>query len=182
MKKKAAALIVLLLTGWLGAALLQSCYKPAQPQCRYYGHLHPAIIDNADSLPHDVVNNAVIAKAMILSVQVDDSFGYYCRRPFSLIPCANACKPDNSAAPLEETVGDVTISSNHNFDAQHAAGSSLNDLFYYAGTGFPQPENTYRYYLRSAPADTGTHIFTVQFTLTNGRLITASSLPVKLLL
>jgi hypothetical protein len=76
------------------------------------------------------------------------------------------------------------LTSDHDFDAAHPAGSDLRDLFDMSDTARINylHAGSNNFYLRHSPAAAGTHVFTVQlFAADSSRNLTATTLPVTIL-
>lgn len=64
-----------------------------------------------------------------------ESYGLYVSpqlRYYASVPAAaalHACSPDEGGKGTREIIEDIQVTSNQDFDEQHPAGSSLNDLF-----------------------------------------------------
>lgn len=102
----------------------------------------------------------------------------------SLITTANAtsCAYDLKG----EKVVNFDIYADKKYDANHEAGTKLNDLFkivdadqLYAGGRYSS--SSVKLYLLSNPDDTGTYVFSVKMTLESGKILKAETDPIKLI-
>ena len=153
-----------------------SCYK--RPNCNLLVNVTLTAFDNADSLPHEPKTIGVLASAFCLEYATHDSM-YFCGNRHSKFPvnAAYAGTTNNKSV----TVDSISLFSDNDFDAAHPAGSELVGLFSqkkYANYN----SNVSRIYLEHLPSDTGTHIFTMKFYLSDSTVMAASTSPVKLLL
>ncbi len=171
MKKKTILLFALLpliniLFVRMSCGRKPNCFKPMR--------ITVTPIDNADSIEHAPYSKGVIAKAFILEYAFSIE-SYYCSR--NSFGFNNAYAQTSTSKTFK--VDSIHLASDHDFDAQHPAGTDLKDLFFkstpYTWSG--------RFSLLHAPSDTGTHVFTIKaYTTDSIGIFTASSIPVKLLL
>jgi hypothetical protein len=132
-----------------------------------------------------------------LALRVDGTVTYHAgiREPFGGSAWeAYACSPKpDGLKGSKESVKELTVRSEQDFDATHPAGSSLNDYFEYINTDdntvrimrpesvagytrrLPQmPPRNFVLRLRQAPAQkAGSYTFTVHYELTNGEVYTS---------
>ncbi|PZF71120.1 DUF5034 domain-containing protein [Taibaiella soli] len=199
MRKKLLSLSILFAAIWPLSALLNSCNPDNchSRYCTYVSSLDVKIMDNGDSVPHDIVNNELYAKALTMQITVTDGLStdslWLCphiamRSPFITTATAIYKKNCDDATGPRDLLDTFRITSNHDFDAQHPAGTDLQDIFYssspvkvYTGNPADHQQGLYTYYMRQAPSDTGTHVFTVTMHFTNGKVMSQSTSPVKLL-
>ncbi len=165
--------------------LMGGCFsKGDSPYCTHYNRGKLTIWDNANTAPHVATESGVIAKALFMQLKLKDTL-YLCARP--LMSATSAAYARKALPDPERTIIDsVQITSSHDFDAAHPAGTNLMDLFnspdMNAGIRTISRDSA-TYYLMHAPDDTGTHIFTIHaFSAKPSQNFTVSSAPVKLLL
>jgi hypothetical protein len=169
------------------AAFLNGCSKTCDQDgsCIYTNYLSAAMLDNGDSIPHEVINGTLYAKALELNIEVRDSAAKsnLCYHQISnsfITPAAAILKKCNDNI-YKDYLDSFSISSDHDFDAMHPANTDLKELFYTSSKITDGHAALYTYYMRAAPADTGTHIFTIRMAFTNGKVLSVDLSPVKLL-
>jgi hypothetical protein len=161
---------------------LNGCCGKGEFYCIYLKSLSITAIDNADSVERAPVNNEVIARAMILRVAIGDSTAI-CRNNsypgLGNMAYARSCRTSEYRAV--SGIRQYSLFSDHDFDALHPAGTDLFDIFYLSNKSDIATGGVFNYYCREAPADTGTHTFTVILALSNGTRLIAHTQPLKLL-
>jgi hypothetical protein len=107
---------------------------------------------------------------------------------------AIACSPlEPGYEGTNERISQIKITSDRDFDNKHNANTSLNDLIL-ANTSFVAPKiplndylkeikntpsiNGILLYFSSAPSQKQSQIFTVEYTLTNGKTFSSKTLPI----
>lgn len=146
----------ILLLGNLFSVLLYSC-RCNTAKHRYCSELKSVSIsvqDNGGLEPQPVLNQAVYAKGLILSIATN-VVKYECRRhtPPVFFNAAYAMCRDSDNKDIYR-VDDMVVFLDRDYDTAHPAGTDIRDLCVQKGND---------YYLMSAPDDTsGTYTFTVQ--------------------
>ncbi len=132
-----------------------------------------------------------------LALRVDGTVTYYggIWKPFGRSAWeAYACSPEpDGLKGSQESIKELTVRSEQDFDATHPAGSSLNEYFEHINTDYYSrdsvrtqsltdytrrlplmPPREFVLRLRQAPAQrAGTYSFTLHYELTNGEVYTA---------
>jgi hypothetical protein len=125
----------------------------------------------------------VPAKAFLLMLTLNDTT-YTCAIPHyeagGMYTMADIVIPHKVAY-----IDSISITSDHDFDSTHPAGSKLNSLFNLSDTlkvGYVHGGGN-NFYLMQSPSDSGIHVFTVHLYSSDStrRPLTAQALPVKLL-
>lgn len=181
MKKLPLLLLVLLLSVNTIFFLLNGCCPDRGEHCGFYYQASIVAWNNADSTP-SIATMPVPAKALYLDVQLVDT-SYLCSTPMLPVNTAYAFKC--SPFVKYEQIDSFSLTSNHDFDATHPAGTDLADVFKYdTGKDYSTRISIPRkLYLMHSPTDTGTHVFTIHlFAADPTKNLSASTLPVKLLL
>lgn len=184
MKKKFLALFMLFHSISLFLIVITGCVST--PWCTYPVMATLEAFDNGDSIAHAPDITGIHAKALMLKYRTYDS-GWYCMKRWQLLSTntAYAFTRARKFKPMVK-IDSIHLVSDNDFDLAHPKGTNLFNLF-----AIPEPtpivsryENNdlHHLYLMHAPSDTGTHVFTVRIFLSDGTSITASSIPVKLLL
>jgi hypothetical protein len=192
MTKNIYALFILLFLIWPMSAMLNSCQRQAcdRPYCYYITGVTLSAVDNADSLPHEIRNGQVYAKALVLQMHLSDSTNsdtaaynhcFSFSSPFISNSFAMMRKYDCAYNKDKHKFKSFRISSNKKFDGAHPADSSLLDLFYVKGPKTFSTAGDYTFYLTIDPDDTGTHVFTVKYLFDSATVFQASTPPIKLL-
>lgn len=161
---------------WLNAIImLTSCPSRRELSCTYPYTGTLTVWNNADSTPRLADGDGVRAKALYLKLVSVDTY-YICSRPTPAWPINAAYAQNTTGKAPRVQVDSTTITSDHDFDAAHPAGTDLASLF--------ARDKTYGYYyLQYAPSDTGTHTFAIHFYMSDAtKNLTITALPVKLLL
>lgn len=113
-------------------------------------------------------------------------------QPTGLLPAAYACSPTRPA--FTEQLDSVVVRSRFDYDAQHPAGTPLNDLLDatspYSSLTKPlpaylteqqgRPDEQLNLRLRSGPTVAGRQQFVVRYRLRNGESYTAQSVEMLL--
>ena len=161
--------------------------SPFRPMCTYYtsGSLVP--MNNADSIPRVADAQGVLAKAFYLDLVIWDT-SYNCMRYNARLP-VNAAYAEHINHTKHMRIDSIVLTSDHDFDAAHPAGSDLKNLFNKldstSAKGIFPVVGINHLYLLHTPSDTGTHIFTIRVYQSDSlirRNFIATSSPVKLLL
>ena len=166
----------------LAGYLLGSCSRPCEHQCHYVTSAQLKVLDNAGRLPSDVINSSVIAKALVLRLDLTDTTRpEYCtwkNNPFENIAYAMVahCEYDRTFFKTDS----IKIVSSTDFDPDHPAGANLRDIFYFPDTTIASIAPTADFYLTKEPLDEAVHTFTISFRLDTTDF-SVSSQPVKLL-
>lgn len=185
MKKLRFFLVLPLLSINTFIFLMGGCFSRGEGYCAYYHKGSLNAYDNGDTAIRAIKNDGVKAKAMILQLELEDTIFLCSRAPIQSMNTAYAFKR-SLKADTYTLIDSVHITSSHDFDADHPAGTNLLDLFTSIELNAGNRSisgNSARYFLMHAPADTGTHIFTIHtFTDKPEHNTTISSAPVKLLL
>lgn len=160
---------------------LNGCCGNYDTKCVYVNGLSLKAFDNADSTAKEPVNHEVVAKALMLSLEVQDSTVIcYNKATNGFVTTAHAlsCSEEfrNGA-----TIRGYQLYSNNDFDISHPAGTDLFDLFYLDNKDNIASGGTFNYYCLAVPEDTGTHVFTAVLNLSSGATFTAQTQPIKLL-
>ncbi|GAA4372871.1 hypothetical protein GCM10023186_02810 [Hymenobacter koreensis] len=149
----------------------------------------PANQTSRSIVPNESVSRPNLLLAMSLPVR------YYSSAPARGGNRAYACSPlEPGQLGTDERVDSLTIRSRFDYDAQHPAGSSLNDLVAldYLPSGLilepnriaeanGQPLKQLNFRLRRAPTASGPQQFRVRLRLTNGEVYTAETVSFTLL-
>lgn len=176
MLKKIICVVGCLLGINLLLLVVQGCCRKSVCESRYGLSVHA--LDNGGLRPQETQQGkGVYARALLLNVKIDES-EYY---------CSNGTMPEllgiSSARAMCKATFDhyeqdsLSIYTDRDFDAGHAAGSNLLDLF---------RNKDEDYYLLAAPDDTsGTYRFTVKLSYktkyNQDTAILATTAPLKLL-
>ncbi|HEY9177703.1 MAG TPA: DUF5034 domain-containing protein [Flavipsychrobacter sp.] len=142
-------------------------------------------------------NQAVRAEELVFEVTLlgNDVVCYKQSKPNPFISSAYACTPPLPIYNIKDSIEGISITSNHDFDATHPAGASLNEYFkmpdfkefnaLVANGGYGavyDAEKALQLRLEQSPSDTGTHVFTLTLKHKSGNVKATSSVPIKLLL
>lgn len=161
---------------------LNGCCGNYDTTCIYVNGLSLKAFDNADSTAHEPVKNEVMAKALLLRLEVMDSTVICYNRPVnSFVNTAYALSCKEAEFRNNATIRSYRLYSNKDFDISHPAGTDLFDLFYLDNKDKILNGGTFNYYCLAVPEDTGTHVFTAALTLSTGVTFTAQTQPIKLL-
>ncbi|HEY9177848.1 MAG TPA: hypothetical protein VIN07_09170 [Flavipsychrobacter sp.] len=140
--------------------------------------------NNADSLPVAVGNTDVAGKALLLRLKIQQNTVLCLRKhSFSLInnAYATSCRYDDTYVELDSVV-QVVITANKEYDATHQAGSVLNDYFHQESSKDHDNDVVIKeYYALQSPEKAGVFTFTIQLLLADGNLIEAKSEPVNII-
>lgn len=175
------------------SVLIQSCHKInceyEETYCSSVRTIWLTAKDNSGIREAPVKNNEVLAKALLLDLDIVKK-SELCSRTsaFDMAAMAYTCNKLKYA----DTVVSMKISSNAAFNNELLVGADLSSVFklpslsdlnseYNAKDSNSIYGGSYKLYLMYEPADTGTHIFTIELTLANGTSYKASTEPIKLL-
>jgi hypothetical protein len=159
------------------------------------------ITDNVQITAHNVstgtsvLDKPVKATDLLLNVHIAVVTGVCYKAPakqdinLSLFSSAYAYMAEPMCPILQsgDSIVAYNIYSDKSFDAGHPAGSSLNDIISTDDIPVPPLYNKSQsviicqFYINSAPADEGEHIFTVELTQKDGDVVKVSTWPIKLL-
>ncbi|GAB2958081.1 hypothetical protein GCM10027048_26180 [Hymenobacter coalescens] len=103
-----------------------------------------------------------------------------------LVPAAVACSPaEPGYKGTTEALDSLTVTSRYDYDAQHPAGTPLNDLLLTSPVGGTRlanlPLNDWSLQLAHGPAQPSTQHFVWRLRLRNGEVYTAESVPMHLI-
>lgn len=128
-------------------------------------------------------NEPVASVDLLLAVQMQKT--YYGRQPskrWHLVPESYACPPTPAPGYLgtQQLLDSVVVRSRYAYDAQHPAGTSLNDLLLETGIGEPLPARASRstephLKLQVPPATAGPQQFVVRYRLADGTVYIAQT-------
>jgi hypothetical protein len=139
--------------------------------------------------PGQQVQSGSTASVATLSLRLDLDVRYYSAAPAPagrFLAAAMACDP---APPgfrgTTERIDSLVIRSRYDYDAQHPAGSSLNDILlvdnsthslaHHLQGGQKEPSQQLWLRLSAAPTRSATQEFVVRYRLTNGEVYTAAT-------
>lgn len=175
-------LVMILLPGL--SALLQSCGCDDKiTYCHSVDSLSLTAFDNSGAARTEIKKGEVLSNAMVLQLKVGGQADV-CASPISNAFNNNAVafrKADCEIDKYIDEIESVSIVSNQRFDATHAAGENLKDLFVLPDDKVLNKEREHDLFLMHKPDDTATHIITVKLKFTNGKIAEATTEPIKLL-
>lgn len=183
MRKKLSAL-GLLFTVIIGLQLSNTGCCPDESICLTVDTTNLTILDNSHDIPKTPQNETVPAKALLLRLTLENK-GSMCYKPpaFSLINSAYArsCRPKEK---IQDSITDISITSNQPYNINHPAGAELNELFVKPSISEfnTTDDSTYFDMLAKTGSDNeGPHIFTVRLLFKSGASKSAVSEPIKLI-
>ena len=148
MKKTIAVLVfgMIIIISAIAPSCLSDCKRSDLGNPRFYTTQLIGNIYDISKSSQNITDTTVIRyNDLKISLRFNGKYYSETIRNFSLISSAYACDPIEPHS--EEKLTNITITSNHDFDALHLAGTSLNDVFY-ASKG--SSRSTMESYLRNA--------------------------------
>jgi hypothetical protein len=164
--------------------MLQSCgCDEIITYCHSAKSLSLKSFDNGGTEPVPTKDGQVMAKALLFKLDVEESIEVCANKmnnPFSMAAYAFK-KPDCTPDEYTDTLSRINVYSDKDFNADYLAGKDLSKMFKMTNAGNGPFTETKEIYLLKEPADTGTHIFTVEVLFINGKRLEVQSDPIKLL-
>lgn len=178
---KKLSYLVLLWCGVLGYSVLTGCCEQIVNVCLTSDQIQVVAYDNGDSLAVEAGEDFVFGKALMLRMSFTGP-RQYCNnpRPASFINSAYATSCGETYIYKHlDTIASITVSADKDYDAQHPAGTALNDLFYIPELNIfnLRQERPYYFdlYALQSPAQRDSFVYTIKLVLTDGRNVEAST-------
>ena len=161
------------------SCLFNSCDIACSQRCVSISNISLRVLNNAGNVPVVPSNEELPAKACMLSLAIQDTVGgclAFVKDPFT--PPAFAMK---KSCPMPVVAGSYVITSDADFDQDHLAGSSLNDLFYSQTPVSGKSNGDVDFYLLHEPQNESVHRFTITIISSRRDTLTSTTTPIKLI-
>ena len=183
---KKLSYLALLWCAVMGYSVLTGCCEELVNVCLTSDEVDVVAYNNADSLAVEAGDDFVFGKALMLRVRIG-GYTMYCSKPrsasFINTAYATSCG-ETYVYKHMDTVASVTVYADKDYDAQHPAGTSLNDLFYMPvleSFNARQDQQYYDLYALRSPAQRDSFVYTVKLVLADGRNVEASTKRINII-
>lgn len=178
---KKLSYLALLWCALIGYTVLTGCCEEILNVCLTSDKIEVVAYDNSDSLAVEAGDDFVFGKALMLRMSFTGS-SRYCSspRPASFITSAYATSCGKTYVYKHlDTVASIAVYADKDYDAQHPAGTSLNDLFYMplVESFNARQDRPYYFdlYALQSPAQRDSFVYTIKLVLTDGTNVEAST-------
>lgn len=184
---KKLSYLALLWCAVMGYSVLTGCCEELVNVCLSSDEIQVVAYDNADSLAVEAGDDFVFGKALMLRMSFT-GYRTYCSKPrsVSFINSAYATSCDETYVYKHaDTIVHMTIYADKDYDAQHPAGTELNELFYmpklYVLNSRKDQPYYFDIYALQSPAQRDSFVYTVKLVLADGRNVEASTKRINII-